>query len=813
MPSGNISLGMIIGATVGSSFARAMSSATSTVNKFKRNADEARGFRAIISDTIRLRKELSKTLDTGSNAFKKLQKNHDSNLALLKKHGFAVDQLGKEYAKLGKTIKSMELLAAGRAQIGEGWQQLKGAGRVGGAIVGAATMPTMAAANYQAIIRDIAIKGGIARTGSEADLSRSIRVDADAAGIDRKELAKAVNTLVAGGMEVAEAAQMAGLMARFSVGQNADSGDVAKLVLALRQAGISDPAIMERALGKVAVAGDLGSFEAKDMARHFAALMPQLTAFGMAGEHATIALANMLQTQMKAAGNADEAANNLANLLAKITSEDSKRKFEKSGIDLEGSMQAALAKGFDPITAFLRLIQESSARIDPDKAKELAALQERIATTEDPAAAQRMLDGYLAMAGLSEYITDRQAKQAALAALQNQQLHKENLQRIKDTDGQAKIEKDLADRRAASQNKWREVGQSFDDAMVAIGDAIRPITDVVAEMLSKLGSALASLATAAPVATQVILGAAAGFSLFKGAQAGIKIAGGIGQMMRGWAIGRKGVKAGAERGLGHSMGTALRKGKGKLSGKRGIVGAAMDVITGGSADVQRVFVVNMPSDLGLPDLPGKKGKGGSFKGKLKGGWNAVKAGSAGVFGRIAPTLVKASPYAVKAGGALAAVGAAYKAVDTYSSAQTGKEKAEGYGGAAGGLAGGLAGAKLGAVAGAMAGPVGVAIGGVLGGIIGGVAGDALGGWIGKTFLASEKTSDKKPVVPAPEPAPQPKAATPPTQKLEFAPELHITVQGDVKDPRTLARELMPHLHRMFDQFRAQGARGVLYDLE
>lgn len=56
MPSGNISLGMIIGATVGSSFARAMSSATNTVNKFKRNADEARGFRAIISYTIRLRK-------------------------------------------------------------------------------------------------------------------------------------------------------------------------------------------------------------------------------------------------------------------------------------------------------------------------------------------------------------------------------------------------------------------------------------------------------------------------------------------------------------------------------------------------------------------------------------------------------------------------------------------------------------------------------------------------------------------------------------------------------------------------------------
>ena len=51
------------------------------------------------------------------------------------------------------------------------------------------------------------------------------------------------------------------------------------MILALRQAGITDPALMEKTLGKVAVAGDLGSFESKDMAKHFAALMPQMTGF------------------------------------------------------------------------------------------------------------------------------------------------------------------------------------------------------------------------------------------------------------------------------------------------------------------------------------------------------------------------------------------------------------------------------------------------------------------------------------------------------------------------------------------------------
>lgn len=482
----NIALGVVIGGAVSASFGKALGDAGAKIDGLKQKAEKARGFHSLIGDTIRLREEMAKTANKSGDAFSKLLKSHDANIAKLKSQGVAVGQLEKDYIRLGRVVKGLELSAAGRAKIGQGVEQAQSGMRVGAAVTAAAAVPTMVSANYQAIIRDIAIKGGIARTGKETAMSESIRRDAADTGIGRNELAEAVNTLVAGGMSVEEATAQAKSVARFAVSQNADSTDTAKLVLALRQAGITDPKAMENALGKVAVAGDLGSFEAKDMAKWYASLMPQMTAFGMAGENASMALANMLQTQMKAAGSTDEAANNLKNLLTKLTADDTVKKFKDKGIDFEKSMQVNIANGHDPITAFLGIVEKSIAKTDPKKAKEMAALQAQIAKTQDPAAAQKMLDGYLRMAGLSDFISDQQAKQAALAALQNQKLHQENLKLIQSTDGQAKVEKDLGDRRAASLQKWKEVGQAMDEALARIGDAIQPATDAVANGLSWL---------------------------------------------------------------------------------------------------------------------------------------------------------------------------------------------------------------------------------------------------------------------------------------------------------------------------------------
>jgi hypothetical protein len=39
----------------------------------------------------------------------------------------------------------------------------------------------------------------------------------------------------------------------------------------------------------------------------------------------------------------------------------------------------------------------------------------------------------------------------------------------------------------------------------------------------------------------------------------------------------------------------------------------------------------------------------------------------------------------------------------------------------------------------------------------------------------------------------------------------VTVQGDVKDPRQLAQEMMPYMRQLFEEFSREQARRNLFD--
>ena len=141
-------------------------------------------------------------------------------------------------------------------------------------LTAAVAVPATIAANYEAIIRDIAIKAGIARTQAETAMASRIRRDAAANGIGRNELADSINQMVAGGMDLRRALNFAPLVAQFSIGQGATTVETAKMIQALQQnAGIADPRQMASALEAIAYLGKEGSFESVDMARWFPVLL------------------------------------------------------------------------------------------------------------------------------------------------------------------------------------------------------------------------------------------------------------------------------------------------------------------------------------------------------------------------------------------------------------------------------------------------------------------------------------------------------------------------------------------------------------
>ncbi|WP_333500998.1 phage tail tape measure protein [Kluyvera genomosp. 2] len=809
----DIALGIVIGGAVDASLGRAVTDTQSRITRLKQTAEQQRLWQRTIGETQRLQGEFRKLHLSGDAAADGIRKKIESNLTVLRQAGIEADNLDRAYQRLGRTARGLELQAVGRERIGQGVSQ--GREAVGDALKLTATVavPATISANYQAIVRDMAIKAGIAGTARETQIGEQVAQSALASGMGRNELAEAVNQLVGGGMDLERATAFAPLLAKFAVGQGSGSVDTARMIGALEQnAKITDPAQMQQALEAIAYLGKEGSFESSDMARWFPELLAEMQKIGITGQDSVNQLGAMLQVQMKVSGSPDQAANNLKNWFSKIGSPETQRRYADAGIDYTAMMQEAIGKGWSTMESSFVLARAYIEQVDPQRAQQVSVAAQRIGQERDPAKQQAMLQAFEATLKTGDLFADMQVKAALTAYMQNADLY----QRLKQNAAQAsgEIEQDLIARRETSKQIWAEVGQAWDEALRRIGDALRPVTDTVGQAIGSVGRALATLVEQAPMVVAGLATVAGGLVALKGAKAAWNIGRGAFDLARGTLM-------------------AGRIGTGK--GLPGKLGNLASVLTGAtaSAGAQPVFVTNWPGGGGggLMDLLGQSGRGrpstARTAGKAAGGVTA-SANNLGRFARVGNWLGKAGG---RLGGALAIGTAAYQVYDTSKNATTSQEKAQGYGGAAGTLAGGLAGAKLGAAVGALGGPIGIAIGGLLGGAIGSFAGDMLGGWLGKslvarptpqpapTLAATQPTgAEAQPTAAANIPAPAVRPATPTAvkappvpQQLSFSPTLQITVKGDVKDPRQLANELMPHLKTLFEQFQQKAQRAAWYD--
>ncbi|WP_223513013.1 phage tail tape measure protein [Pseudomonas sp. GL-B-19] len=775
--SNKLSLGLVIGGAVDSSLGAAFKNVSGEMKKLEAQTTRAKGLQKVIGETMRLREEWKKAHDSGAANAGALLRKLETNTTSLRKQGIEVGRLTKEYMALGKVVRSAEFKAKGMGQVQEGQESLRSG--FGTAVAGTtlAAVPTKVSADFQAIIRDIAIKSGTANTQQEVNTARDIVQTSKDTGMANTQVAELVNQLVGGGMELAEALKYAPVAAKFAVGQGASGADTAKMILAMQNnAKITDPQKMEQALASVALLGQQGSFEAADMAKWFPELLAQMASTGITGQEAVTQLGAMLQVQIKSAGSADEAANNLKNWIAKIGSEETVKGYADAGIDYQGSMNAAIGKGLSTFEASFELARRYVEKTDPKKAKQLSQGLTQISQETDPAKAQAMADALAATLRTGDLFADMQVKTALMAYTQNKKFYAELKKGASDPNGPRKdiLDKNLNERRETSAQRWAETAQAFNDSLRAIGDALRPATDALA---SGIGAAARGLTALSEETPKVVLGLAA-------LSAGALLAG------KAWA--------------------ALKIGRGLVNIARGSAGDRSNI-------VQRVFVTNAKDgdDDGLDH--GNEGKGGKGKGP-------ASRPSRGM----------------KVGGALAVVAAGVQVVDTYQNATTRDEKAEGYGEAAGGLAGGLAGAAAGAAIGSVFPLIGTAIGGVIGGMVGAWGGGELGATMGKALFGGSDTSAKAPIGILPMPAGQGVGAvvrsmenapaTPVTaaalmattapktpewpkvdQQFTFAPAPVITVQGDVKDPARLAQELMPYLSRQFEDFAREARDRQLFD--
>lgn len=807
----NLALGFVIGGAVDPTVGKAFKDVESKIKHLDSVGSKARVLQNTIGDTMRLREEWRKAHMTGAAGADKLLAKYEKNLELLKKQGVEVGRLSKAYATMGRVAAGAELKALGHRQIEEGRSGLKSTLGQAGALTAAAAIPTKVSADYGAIIRDIAIKANIANSPEEAQLSKTVIDTSRDTGMARNQVAEVVNALVGAGMELDKALAYAPTAAKFAIGQGSEGTETAKMINALGQnAKITDPKVMEKALEAIAYQGQAGSFEAVDMAKWFPELLAGMGKLGITGMDSVTQLGAMLQVQMKTAGGSDEAANNLKNWMEKIGSGETVEAYKKAGIDYKGSMQTGLQNGMSTLESSFALAQKYIQATDPKRAAEMAKATAAISKEADPEKAKAMMQSLEEALRTGDLFADMQVKAALTAYMQNKDLYN---QLKKDSAGATGIlDKNLAERRQTSAQKWSEMAQSMDDAMRSIGDSIRPVTDAVADGINNVSRKLSVFADEFPRVSLGIGTAVAGLVALKGAVSAFKVGKGL-----------------------------MNLGRGTLMGNPNIP--------------QKVIVTNLPGaggGLDAGDLDGGNGK------KSKGG-KGGGSGGGGRGGKIAD--------GVKGPAMLAVVDAGFKAYDTYQNAETQDEKAEGYGEAAGGLAGTLAGAAAGAAIGTAVPIIGNIVGGLIGGYLGYMGGDAAGGFLGKKLFGTDeslkrvpdagplmmanagkslppvmgdiaKSFEPKPAsgplapaamgdvarsLAAPASAPVPPgllaAPTPVArseapkmeQRVEISAPLHITVQGDAKDPAQMARELQPFIAQQMQQATQQLQNRKLYD--
>jgi TP901 family phage tail tape measure protein len=778
-----LALGLVIGGAVSSTVGAAFKDVTGRIKRLEAEGNKARVLQRTIGDTIRLREEWKKAHDTGAAGASKLLNRLNSNLDSLKKQGIEVGRLEKAYRSMGQTANKAELKAKGHQQIDSGVKGMKGA--VGAAVVGVGAMavPAKVSADFGAIVRDIAIKAGIANKPQEQEMSRKIIDTSRDTGMARNDVADVVNQLVGAGMDLSKALEYAPVAAKFVVGQGSSGVDTAKMINALGQnAKITDPKQMQQALEAIAYQGQAGSFEAADMAKWFPELLANMASNGITGLDAVTQLGAMLQVQMKQAGSSDEAANNLKNWMGKIGSTDTVKAYEKAGIDYKGSMQTGLQNGMSTLETSMALAQKYIQATDPKRAAAMAEATSKISKEADPEKAKAMMASLEESLRTGDLFADMQVKAALSAYMQNKALYSQLKNDSRDATGI--LDKNLAERRESSSQKWAEMAQSMDDAMRSIGDALRPVTDTVAESLTKVTKGITSLTDSAPGVVAGIATVGAGLIALKGIFSTIKISKGLLNLARGSRGGRNGSEAPNKNpGELDLVATGLDVvSRVKDAATGGGLGAANDA---GNDGVQKVFVVNAGAMGGGVDASGesrRRGRGSSRSARRRTlpssrgprpsvprppvpvsrssvpaprppvsvpSVPSVSGGALSKLGVVAGTVGKVGKAAkVIPGGTLLESGA--MALETFQNAKTKDEKAEGYGSAAGNLAGTMAGAAAGAAIGSVVPIIGTAIGGMIGAYLGSQGGAALGGSLGKSLFGGE---DEKPEQTAKAPVP------------------------------------------------------------
>ncbi len=275
---------------------------------------------------------------------------------------------GKNADAFGQKLKGLEGLAqrAGTALKGAGDGMATWGGR-GTAVIGAGMAVGLKNAAEQAMKTEHAL-ASIANTAGVGNDKFKGTVGSwktELIGLSQEtnqlqgDLTRGFGTLVSKGLDPSKALSLIKPIGHAALATGSDVDELGKSLYATYDNLKVPLADADKALEVMAKAGNEGAFELKDMATYF----PQLTAsaqqLGMKGTDGVASLGAALQIALKGAGDPAEAAGNMKNFMAKLSSPETVKNFKKFGVNYQAEMKKAIQSG-DPMLYFTELVQRTT---------------------------------------------------------------------------------------------------------------------------------------------------------------------------------------------------------------------------------------------------------------------------------------------------------------------------------------------------------------------------------------------------------------------------------------------------------------------
>ncbi|MFN3440833.1 MAG: phage tail tape measure protein [Rhizobium rosettiformans] len=164
-------------------------------------------------------------------------------------------------------------------------------------------------------------------------------------GLTQQSVNTARSDYTAAGLGFGQQEQILEPTLKAAVAQNASPSTIANSVVSMLQnLGIKEAEIPQ-ALDMMAKGTDLGRFEVEAFAKNLPKLATMYSGTGRQGLPALAELVTAAQVVMTSSGSQDIAANNLDNLIGKLSSPDTVKNFSDAGVDLEEIKKRSTERG------------------------------------------------------------------------------------------------------------------------------------------------------------------------------------------------------------------------------------------------------------------------------------------------------------------------------------------------------------------------------------------------------------------------------------------------------------------------------------